>query len=42
MLSACARVLALVLASALLAAAPAAQAKEADPRWVFYTKDKTH
>lgn len=39
MLSAISRLTALLLA-ALLLAAPAA-AGEADPRWVFYTKDKT-
>jgi murein DD-endopeptidase MepM/ murein hydrolase activator NlpD len=44
MLSVIARLTALLLAAFLLAAVPvgpAAQAGEADPRWVFYTKDKT-
>ncbi len=39
MISVCARVLAVVLASLLLASVPAGSA-QADPRWVFYSKDK--
>ena len=41
MLSACARALVLLVASALLVAVPAGSA-QADPRWVFYTNDKHH
>jgi murein DD-endopeptidase MepM/ murein hydrolase activator NlpD len=42
MLTVCARVLALLIASALLAAVPAGPAGSAppDPRWEFYVKDK--
>ena len=43
MLSVIARLTALLVTALLLGAAPAhAQGGDADPRWVFYTKDKTH
>jgi len=44
MFTVCARVLALLIASALLTGVPASTAGSApaDPRWEFYTKDKKH
>lgn len=41
MLSVIARLTALLTATLVLVAVPAAHAGEADPRWVFYTADKT-
>jgi murein DD-endopeptidase MepM/ murein hydrolase activator NlpD len=41
MLSVCARLLAVVLTSLLVVSVPAGSA-QADPRWVFYSKDKHH